>query len=137
MSAPVAETAPARRRGPGRALGAAAVPLLLLLALLAAGLGMLATGALSPATLVPASPLVTFGSPVVRARTTSACSSPSARARPPCSCCPAPRAARRRCWTRCAAAPCASPPPERCCGPSPRSPRSRSAGSRRPVPAPR
>ncbi|HJF48417.1 MAG TPA: hypothetical protein K8W24_01255, partial [Brachybacterium paraconglomeratum] len=61
MSAPVAETAPARRRGLGRALGAAAVPLLLLLALLAAGLGMLATGALSPATLVPASPLVTFG----------------------------------------------------------------------------
>lgn len=67
MSAPVAETAPARRRGPGRALGTAAVPLLLLLALLAAGLGMLATGALSPATLVPASPLVTFGLPVVRA----------------------------------------------------------------------
>ena len=36
MSAPVAEIAPARRRGPGRALGTAAVPLLLLLALLAA-----------------------------------------------------------------------------------------------------
>lgn len=67
MSAPTAETAPARRAGAGRALGTAAVPLLLLLSLLAAGLGMLATGALSPATLVPASPLVTFGLPVVRA----------------------------------------------------------------------
>ena len=51
---------------PARALTAAAVPLLLLLALLAAGLGMLATGALSPTTLVPASPLVTWGLPVVR-----------------------------------------------------------------------
>jgi putative copper resistance protein D len=67
-------TAPTRLEGPAtgpsrptRALGAAAVPLLLLLALLAAGLGMLATGALSPARLVPASPLVTYGLPVVRA----------------------------------------------------------------------
>jgi putative copper resistance protein D len=62
-----AAPAPAPRTAPGRRLGAAVLPLLLLLSLLTAGLGMLATGALSPAELVPASPLVTWGLPVVRA----------------------------------------------------------------------
>lgn len=46
---------------------ALAIPLLLLLAILTAGLGMAATGALDPAALVPASPLVTWGLPVVEA----------------------------------------------------------------------
>ena len=56
----------ASRRSALRPLTALAVPALLLLAVLAALLGMAATGALRPATLVPASPLVTFGLPVVR-----------------------------------------------------------------------
>lgn len=50
-----------------RRLGALALPLLLLLALAAAVAGMAATGALVPAQLVPASPLVTWGLPAVRA----------------------------------------------------------------------
>ena len=67
MTAPAGEVAPAHRTTPAGVLGAVTVPLLVVLALFTAGLGMLATGALSPATLVPASPLVTFGLPVVRA----------------------------------------------------------------------
>lgn len=50
-----------------RRAGAVAVPLLLLLTIAAAVAGMAATGALAPAELVPASPLVTFGLPAVRA----------------------------------------------------------------------
>ena len=46
---------------------ALAVPALLLLTVAAAFTGMAATGALAPAALVPASPLVTWGLPVVRA----------------------------------------------------------------------
>ena len=48
-------------------IGALAVPVLLLLTLTSAVVGLLATGAAEPATLVPASPLVTWGTPVVRA----------------------------------------------------------------------
>ncbi|MGO1409634.1 MAG: cytochrome c oxidase assembly protein [Brachybacterium sp.] len=47
--------------------GALALPVLLLLTVAAALAGMAATGALAPAELVPASPLVTWGLPVVRA----------------------------------------------------------------------
>ncbi|MGO3210577.1 MAG: cytochrome c oxidase assembly protein [Brachybacterium sp.] len=47
--------------------GALALPILLLLTVAAALAGMAATGALAPAELVPASPLVTWGLPVVRA----------------------------------------------------------------------
>ncbi|WP_245822881.1 cytochrome c oxidase assembly protein [Brachybacterium avium] len=47
--------------------GALLIPLLLLLTVAAALVGMAATGALAPATLVPASPLVTWGLPVTRA----------------------------------------------------------------------
>src|SRR5690606_9715601 len=68
-SLPTPESTPvptASRRSALRPLTALAVPALLLLAVLAALLGMAATGALRPATLVPASPLVTFGLPVVR-----------------------------------------------------------------------
>jgi len=43
------------------------IPLLLLLTVAAALVGMAATGALTPAELIPASPLVTWGLPVVRA----------------------------------------------------------------------
>lgn len=43
------------------------IPLLLLLTLAAATAGMTATGALAPTELVPASPLVTWGLPLVRA----------------------------------------------------------------------
>lgn len=66
--APVPSTAPAPpRRAALRPLAALAVPALVVLAVLAALVGMAATGALAPATLVPASPLVTFGLPVVKA----------------------------------------------------------------------
>ena len=47
--------------------GALALPLLLVLTVAAALAGMAATGALVPAQLVPASPLVTWGLPAVRA----------------------------------------------------------------------
>ena len=47
--------------------GALAVPLLLVLTVAAALAGMAATGALVPAQLVPASPLVTWGLPAIRA----------------------------------------------------------------------
>ena len=47
--------------------GTLALPLLLLLTVAAALAGMAATGALAPAELVPASPLVTWGLPAVRA----------------------------------------------------------------------
>ena len=50
-----------------RRAGALFIPLLLLLTVAAALVGMAATGALAPASLVPASPLVTWGLPVVRA----------------------------------------------------------------------
>ncbi|MFC7465392.1 cytochrome c oxidase assembly protein [Brachybacterium sp. GCM10030252] len=48
-------------------LGALAVPALLALTIASALAGLFATGAAAPATLVPASPLVTWGIPVVRA----------------------------------------------------------------------
>ncbi|MGO3315067.1 MAG: cytochrome c oxidase assembly protein, partial [Brachybacterium tyrofermentans] len=48
-------------------IGAAVVPILLALTLASALVGLFATGAAAPATLVPASPLVTWGLPVVRA----------------------------------------------------------------------
>ncbi|MGO2537261.1 MAG: copper resistance D family protein, partial [Brachybacterium tyrofermentans] len=48
-------------------IGAAVVPMLLVLTVASALVGLLATGAATPATLVPASPLVTWGLPVVRA----------------------------------------------------------------------
>ncbi|GAA1490348.1 cytochrome c oxidase assembly protein [Brachybacterium sacelli] len=48
-------------------IGALALPFLLVLTLASALIGLLATGAARPATLVPASPLVTWGTPVVRA----------------------------------------------------------------------
>src|SRR5699024_1347326 len=50
-----------------RRAGALFIPLLLLLPVAAALVGMAATGALAPASLVPASPLVTWGLPVIRA----------------------------------------------------------------------
>ncbi|WP_262424167.1 copper resistance D family protein [Brachybacterium sp. Z12] len=54
-------------RAPAQRAAALGIPLLLVLTVAAALLGMAATGALSPATLVPASPLVTWGLPIVRA----------------------------------------------------------------------
>ena len=50
-----------------RRASALSIPLLLLLSLASAVAGMAATGALAPAELVPASPLVTWGLPAVRA----------------------------------------------------------------------
>ena len=50
-----------------RRTSALSIPLLLLLSLASAVAGMAATGALAPAELVPASPLVTWGLPAVRA----------------------------------------------------------------------
>lgn len=50
-----------------RRLALITVPALLVLSITAALLGLLATGALAPQALVPASPLVTWGLPVVRA----------------------------------------------------------------------
>ncbi|MGP5919591.1 cytochrome c oxidase assembly protein [Brachybacterium alimentarium] len=46
---------------------ALAVPLLLILTIVSALIGLFATGAAAPSTLLPASPLVTWGLPVVRA----------------------------------------------------------------------
>lgn len=48
-------------------VGAAVVPTLLILTVASALVGLFATGAAAPTTLVPASPLVTWGLPVVRA----------------------------------------------------------------------
>ena len=48
-------------------VGALTIPVLLALTVLAAVAGLLATGAAAPTTLIPASPLVTWGMPVVRA----------------------------------------------------------------------
>lgn len=53
--------------GPARRLALIIVPALLVLSIAAAVAGLLATGAAAPQALVPASPLVTWGLPVVRA----------------------------------------------------------------------
>ncbi|WP_114854668.1 cytochrome c oxidase assembly protein [Brachybacterium sp. YJGR34] len=67
MTLPAVPVAPGHDTSRTARLTALAIPLLLLVTILTAGLGMAATGALAPAELVPASPLVTWGLPVVRA----------------------------------------------------------------------
>lgn len=66
MTTPTVPATTASDRGTG-ILPRLLLPALLLLTLAAALLGMAATGALAPAQLIPASPLVTWGLPVVRA----------------------------------------------------------------------
>src|SRR5690625_5441360 len=65
---PAERSAPASHTpGTSRSLwsGALAIPVLLALAVFSAVAGLIATGAAAPASLVPASPLVTWGMPVV------------------------------------------------------------------------